>query len=116
MSITGKIKTLFADSAKTQALFPRTKTSAVSNDEGVGLDALLASKSNIAHTHTAADVGAATEAYVNNKLASFSSCPFVVGASAPSNTNLLWIDTTANTGGLKYHNGSAWVHVPVSYT
>lgn len=41
---------------------------------------------------------------------------FVVQATAPSNTNLLWIDTTANTGGLKYHNGSAWVHVPVGYT
>lgn len=39
-----------------------------------------------------------------------------VGTSAPSNTKLLWIDTTANTGGLKYHNGSSWVHVPTAYS
>ena len=38
-----------------------------------------------------------------------------VGTSAPTNTKLLWIDTTATTGGLKYHNGSSWVHVPVAY-
>lgn len=116
MSITGKIKTLFADSAKTEALFPRTKVSAVSDDNGVGLDALLGAKANTAHTHTAAEVGAATESYVDTKLASFSSCPFAVGTSAPSNKNLLWIDTTATTGGLKYYNGSSWVHVPVAYT
>ena len=40
---------------------------------------------------------------------------FVAGTTPPTNTNLLWIDTTAVTGGLKYHNGSAWVHVPVAY-
>jgi hypothetical protein len=39
-----------------------------------------------------------------------------VGTSAPSNTKLLWIDTTANTGGLKYYNGSSWVHVPTAYS
>lgn len=38
------------------------------------------------------------------------------GTSAPSNTNLLWIDTNATTGGLKYYNGSSWVHVPVAYS
>lgn len=41
---------------------------------------------------------------------------FSVGAAAPSNTKLLWIDTNASTGGLKYYNGTAWVHVPVAYT
>lgn len=41
---------------------------------------------------------------------------FHVGTSAPSNTKLLWIDTNSTTGGLKYHNGSSWVHVPVAYT
>ena len=40
---------------------------------------------------------------------------YAVGDSAPTQTNLLWIDTTATTGGLKYYNGSAWVHVPVAY-
>lgn len=41
---------------------------------------------------------------------------FYVGTSAPGDTKLLWIDTTASTGGLKYYNGSAWTHVPVAYT
>ena len=38
---TGKIKTLYSDKEKTEALFPRTKTSAVSDNEGRGLDAIL---------------------------------------------------------------------------
>ncbi len=42
--------------------------------------------------------------------------PYHFGSSAPSDTTQLWVDTTPNTGGLKYHNGSDWVHVPVSYT
>ena len=41
MSTQGKIKTLFSDKEKTEALFPRTKVSAVSNNDGVGLDAIL---------------------------------------------------------------------------
>lgn len=32
------------------------------------------------------------------------------GASAPSNTTYLWIDT-ANKGIVKYYNGSSWVTV-----
>ncbi len=40
---------------------------------------------------------------------------FVAQATAPSNTNILWIDTSPN-GGLKYWNGSAWVVVPVAYS
>lgn len=40
---------------------------------------------------------------------------FVAQATAPSNKNLLWIDTSSN-GGLKYWNGSAWVVVPVAYS
>lgn len=39
-----------------------------------------------------------------------------VGTTAPDNTRLLWIDTTASTGGLKYYNGTTWVVVPVSYS
>ena len=38
---TGKIKTLYSDMERTEALFPRTKISAVSDDGGRGLDALL---------------------------------------------------------------------------
>lgn len=40
----------------------------------------------------------------------------VVGAEEPeANAKLLWIDTTSVTGGLKYYNGSEWIHVPVAY-
>lgn len=38
---------------------------------------------------------------------------FIVSGSAPSNTNVLWIDTNS---GLKYHNGTEWVLVPVLYS
>lgn len=58
----GKIKTLFTDVEKTEALFPRTKVSAISDNNGVGLDALL---NNInAEIDTKA-----TEAFVANKIA-----------------------------------------------
>lgn len=42
--------------------------------------------------------------------------PYHAGTSAPSNTSKLWIDTTAVTGGLKYHNGTDWVRVPLAYS
>ena len=42
----GTIKTLFSDVNKSEALFPRTKTSAVSDANGVGLDALLSNKAD----------------------------------------------------------------------
>lgn len=37
------------------------------------------------------------------------------GSTAPANTGILWIDPNVTTGGLKYYNSSAWVHVPVAY-
>lgn len=37
----GNIKTLFADSTKTEALFPRTNVEAISDNDGTGLDVLL---------------------------------------------------------------------------
>lgn len=56
----------------------------------------------------------ATTAFVNthvaNALSGFSTKPFATGTTAPSNTNLLWIDITAsNSPILKYHNGTSWV-------
>ena len=38
---TGKVKTLFINKEKTEALFPRTKLNAISDENGVGLDALM---------------------------------------------------------------------------
>lgn len=37
----GIITTLYSDRTQTEAIFPRTKTSAVSDNEGRGLDAIL---------------------------------------------------------------------------
>jgi len=65
-------------------------------------------------TLTAQDVGAAPANH-GHSFESLSGRVFHAGTSAPANTGLLWIDTTANTGGLKYHNGSAWVLVPSNY-
>ena len=38
-----------------------------------------------------------------------SNAGFVIQSSAPSSTNLLWIDTTNST--LKYYNGSSWIPI-----
>lgn len=59
---TGKIKTLFSDKEKTEALFPRTKVSAISDDDGAGLDAILDNMNTEIDTK-------ATEAFVTNKIA-----------------------------------------------
>ena len=42
MSLLGEIQSLYKDKKKTQVIFPTTKVKAVSDDNGVGLDALLA--------------------------------------------------------------------------
>ncbi len=41
---------------------------------------------------------------------------FAAGTQPPEDAKLLWIDTNPSTGGLKYWNGTGWVHVPVAYT
>ena len=61
-------------------------------------------------TGPADDTDAANKAYVDSREI------YHVDSSAPSNTNLLWIDTNSTTGGLKYYNGNSWVHVPVAYS
>ena len=50
------------------------------------------------------------------KLAADALGGYSVGTTAPENTNLLWVDTTETTGGLKYYDGTAWKHVPVAVT
>lgn len=44
MALTGKIMDFFADKAMTIPAFPRTKVKAVSDDNGIGLNALLDGK------------------------------------------------------------------------
>lgn len=44
MSVTGEIKNLYSDKDKTRVLLPRTKTKAVSDENGTSLDVLLEGK------------------------------------------------------------------------
>lgn len=76
---------------------------------GIGSAGHLAAATTVTNTNAAVPTSGAVYRYT----AAYK--PYYAGASAPSNTNLLWIDLTAETGGLKYYNGSAWVHVPVAY-
>jgi hypothetical protein len=55
MAIQGEIKTLYTDSSKEKVLLPVTKTKAITDDQGINLDVLLASK--------------ASESFVTNKIA-----------------------------------------------
>lgn len=59
------------------------------------------------HTHTAAEVGAAASSHTH-PASQITGKLYAAQSTAPSNTNLLWIDT-ANSNIIKYHNGSAWV-------
>lgn len=54
--------------------------------------------------------------YVDTQLASFSTTPFHLGTSAPTNTKLLWIDTTGGNSILKYYNGSTWKTITSIYS
>lgn len=55
-TLVGKIQTLFSDKEKTTPVFPRTKVSAVSDDDGVGLDVLLSEmESDTATAQSTAD-------------------------------------------------------------
>lgn len=58
----------------------------------------------------------ATKAYVDAAVADIVTDIWHAGTSAPANKKLLWIDTNSSTGGLKYYNGSSWVHVPVAWS
>lgn len=51
---------------------------------------------------------------LNNTVSSALTKVFSIGTTAPSDTKLLWVDTTSNSG-LKYYNGSAWVTMPVCW-
>ena len=60
--VNGKIKTLFSDKEKTEGLFPRTKINAISDDNNIGLNAILENMNSEINTK-------ATESFVTNKIA-----------------------------------------------
>ena len=111
--------------AEVGALPANTKIPSTASDVG-------ALPANTPIPSTAADVGAdpvgtantavsthnsSTTAHndIRNAVNNCMTAVFVAGTTAPSNTKLLWIDTTPTTGGLKYHNGSSWVGVPTQW-
>lgn len=57
-----------------------------------------------------------TKAELEEKLSEIVTDIWYYGDSAPSNTKLFWIDSDSTSGGLKYYNGTSWVHVPVAWT
>jgi len=52
-----------------------------------------------------------TKGYVDNAVGNIITQAYSYGTSAPSDTRLLWIDTSTGNGILKYHNGSAWTAI-----
>lgn len=78
MSFAGKITNLFADKAMTIPAFPRTKVKAVSDDNGVGLNALLDAKQK---KHIATSVTLLANGWSNNQQ--------IVNLSAANSTNTL---------------------------
>lgn len=65
---------------------------------------------------------AATKQYVDSSISaatqSIVTDIYFAGTEAPDNKKLLWIDTAATTGGLKYYDEAttSWLHVPVAFT
>lgn len=59
----------------------------------------------------------ATQTWVNDKISDIVTDIWYYGASAPSNTKLLWIDSNTTSGGLKFYKNATdgWVHVPVAW-
>lgn len=102
----------------TQSLTDAQKTQARNNINAAGLASPALTGTPTAPTAAKGTntTQIATTAFVQTAVSGFSSDVFSVGSSAPSNTKLLWIDTNATTGGLKYYNGSSWTPVPVAYT
>ena len=88
------------------ANIPTPDVSGQIGNHNTATDAHADIRQAVAGAQSAADAAQQT---ADGKLSSV----FHVGTEAPANTALLWIDTA---NGLKYHNGSSWVVVPVSYS
>lgn len=69
------------------------------------------------HANPSNDMHAATKAYVDSKTAAIVTDIWSYSSTAPDNTKLLWIDSNATTGGLKFYKNATdgWVHVPVAW-
>lgn len=52
-----------------------------------------------------------TESEIDSKLAGIIIKSYVAQTTAPSNTKILWVDTSHGKGVLKYYNGSSWTPI-----
>lgn len=97
-----------------------TKTSELTNDSGYVTESELSGRVPVANGGTPAVSTADNDKVlkvVNGEWAVAESSGGVsIGTTAPTNTKLLWVDLTPQTGGLKYYNGTIWVGVPVQFT
>lgn len=73
--------------------------------------AAQAVKNNLTNYPTKSEVTAS----INQSIASIDTGVWSYGPEAPSNTNLLWIDSSLTDGGLKFYVNGAWTHVPVAW-
>lgn len=66
---------------------------------------------------SASDVSAYSKDEVDSKLSSLTTDVYSIGTSAPSNTKLLWVDTTSGSV-LKYYNPTtkAWTQVTATWS
>ena len=64
MAITGEVGTLYSDREQTKPFFPSTKTKAVSDENGRGLNALLDDIDSKIEGLTATDVGARPDTWM----------------------------------------------------
>lgn len=86
-----------AESAATRAENAKTAAEAVQN--------------NLSNYATKSEVSN----MVNQGIAAVQTGIWFYGPNPPSDTNLLWIDSSTTSGGLKFYVGTEWIHVPVAW-
>jgi hypothetical protein len=96
------VKFLNLDGVKTliASLVPNTRTV---NGKALSSDITL----------SASDVSTYSKTEIDTKLSNFNTDIYYVGTSAPSNTNLFWVDTTSGSV-LKYYNPTSKVWTNIS--
>lgn len=65
------------------------------------------------HTHTKSQITDFTHTHTMSDISDLPNlCPFIISATAPTNTSKLWID---NNGVAYFHNGTAWISIKGTY-
>ena len=116
MAVTSRVRTLYEDAAETIAIAPRTKVSAVSDDSGTGLDALLTNINNSIAGKQATITGGASTVASSNLTANralVSNGSGKIAVSAVTSTELGYLDgvtsaiQTQINNCMKFHSGTS---------